>query len=253
MSCENGKEQIASFLDRRITGPEREHVREHIESCRRCSSELESMQQLRHSLRTLPPPTVPAALTTRLMVVASHERQRRLARQSVTTLARHYASRLHLMFDNLRRPLALPFAGGSLSAFVLFSVLVPCLSFPHHVADMALSTFPDGTIIVMGSSGSYAPSAMTFPDEAAAMKQLGDMPRIEPINAVSPADANVVQLTIDERGRVADYSLERGNLTPDLQSIIMFSEFTPATILGIPASAKIKIVQRRPHGHNLRS
>src|SRR5262249_46366753 len=105
----------------------------------------------------------------------------------------------------------------------------------------------------MGASGSYAPAAMSFLDEAAAMKQLGDMPRIEPLNAVSPADANVVELTIDERGRVADYSLERGNLTPDLQGLIMFSKFTPATLLGITASAKIKIVQRRPQGHHLRS
>jgi hypothetical protein len=153
----------------------------------------------------------------------------------------------------MMRPLALPFAGGSLSAFVLFSVLVPCLSFPHRVADAALSTFPDGTIIVMGASGSYAPAALSFLDEATAMKQLGDMPRIEPINADTPADSNVVQLTIDERGRVSDYSLESGNLTPDLQSIIMFSEFTPATVLGIPASAKIKIVQRRMQGRHLRS
>jgi hypothetical protein len=253
MSCENGQEQISLFLDRQIADQKRENVRAHIQSCRDCSSELESMQELRQSLRTLPEPIVPAALNARVMVIASHERQRRLVRQTVFTFARHCFSRVRLAFDNLMRPVALPFAGGSLSAVVLFSVLVPTLSFPRHLADAVLSTYPDGTVVVMGLSGSYAPGAMSFPDEAAAMKQLGDMPRIEPANAITPADANVVELTIDERGRVSDYSLERGHLTPDLQSIIMFSEFTPATVLGIPASAKIKIVQRRLQGRHLRS
>ncbi len=253
MSCEKGQAQISSFLDRQMADQDRENVRAHIQSCRDCSSELESLQQLRQSLRTLPEPVMPVALNARVMVIASHERQRRLARQNVFTFTRHCYSLIRLAFDNMMRPLALPFAGGALSAIVLFSVLVPTLSFPHHFADAALSTYPDGTVVVMGLSGSYAPGAMSFPDEAAAMKQLGDMPRIEPLSAVSPADANVVELTIDERGRVSDYSVERGHLTPDLQTIIMFSEFTPATVLGIPASAKIKIVQRQPHGRNLRS
>src|SRR5262245_36602710 len=188
MSCENGQEQISSFLDGRIAGEERENVRSHIESCWDCRSEWELQQKFRQSLRRLPEPLAPAALTARLMVVASHERQRRLARQSFSSFARHCFSRLSLAFDNMMRPLALPFAGGSLSACVLFSVLVPSLSFPHRFPDAVLSTFPDGTVIVMGASGSYAPSAMSFPDEATAMKQLGDMPRIEPLYADSPAD-----------------------------------------------------------------
>src|SRR5689334_7597213 len=114
MSCENGHEQISWFLDRQIADGDREKVRAHIESCGECSSRLESMQQLRQSLRALPEPMAPPALAARLMVIASHESQRRLARQSVFTYARHCFSRARLVFDNLMRPLAVPFAGGSL-------------------------------------------------------------------------------------------------------------------------------------------
>jgi hypothetical protein len=61
---------------------------------------------------------------------------------------------------------------------------------------------------------------------------------------VNPEDANVVELTIDENGRVIDYSVSHGKLTPDLQSIIMFSQFQPATLLGLRTSGKVQIVQR---------
>jgi hypothetical protein len=218
MSCENGQDQISSFVDQDAASAE-----------------------VRQALQALSRPVVPPALSAQLRVIASHERQRRLVRLSIASFARHCGSQFRLAFDNMMRPVAIPFAGGSLSSIVLFAMLVPCLSFPHHFGDGVLSTGPEGTIVVMGSTGEYVPDAVV------------DTPRLERASATSPDDANVVSLTIDERGRVSDYSLERGRLTPDLQSIIMFSQFTPATVLGVPTSAKVKVVQRPPARRHLRS
>jgi hypothetical protein len=230
MSCNNVQELISSLLDRRISPEEKEDVLAHLESCRKCSARYETMQSLRTELRGMSQPAVPEYLHQQLRVIASHERVRLLARVSVSTRIRHWGSRMELQFNNMMRPLALPFAGGLLSALISFGLLVPNLNFQHNYTDEAFLTYPVGLVVEQISGG--------------VVKAVGDVPRIEPVGTVNPEDANVVELTIDENGRVIDYSVSHGKLTPDLQSIIMFSQFQPATLLGLRTSGKVQIVQR---------
>jgi hypothetical protein len=75
------------------------------------------------------------------------------------------------------------------------------------------------------------------------VKPMGSLFRIEPADAEVPSEGNVVLLTIDATGRVSDYSVAHGKLTPDLKNIIMFSQFLPATVLGLPTTGKVKVVQ----------
>src|ERR1035441_5826545 len=49
----------------------------------------------------------------------------------------------------------------------------------------------------------------------------------------------VLELTIDERGRVVDYNLTSGKMTPELGSMILFSRCNPATYFGRPTSGKL--------------
>ena len=51
---------------------------------------------------------------------------------SLSARAHRWAGRVQLVFENLMRPMALPFAGGVLSALVMFAMLVPSLAFPHN-------------------------------------------------------------------------------------------------------------------------
>jgi hypothetical protein len=154
-----------------------------------------------------------------------------MARASLTSRCKTWASSLSLWFDNLMRPVALPVSGGIVSALVLFSLLVPSLSFSHNFRDQTLYTDPDGEVVVLGPAGTYFPASFV------------GLPRIERPDTTAPEDANVVWLTIDETGRVSDYSLTQGKLTPDLESIIMLSKFKPATFLGMPTKGKVKVVQ----------
>ena len=78
---------------------------------------------------------------------------------------------------------------------------------------------------------------------------LANVPKIEPTYAIYPDDANVVWLMIGENGKVLDYSVTKGRLTPDMQSIIMLSKFSPATFLGLPTSGLVQMVQRAPRRH----
>ncbi len=234
MSCENVQELISPLLDRKVSASEREKVLTHIGNCRECASHLESIEHQRLTLRGMNQPSMPAALAAQLRVMASHERARQVARTSLASRWQAWSATCRLWFDNLMRPVALPFAGGVLSAMVLFGLLVPSLSFSHNFPDRAFLTYPDGEVIALSSNGTYIPASY------------GEILTIVPANMDSSDYANVVWLTVNETGKVVDYSIERGNLTPDLQSIILFSQFTPATLLGLPTSGRVRVAQRPP-------
>lgn len=203
----------------------------HFASCRRCSARLESTESLRRALSALNRAPLPAGLTERLRVLASHERARHRARVSWPARLARWSDRASLWFDNLMKPLAFPFAGGLLSSIVIFGLLVPSLMFRHALADTMFYTNPDGQVVILSPGGTY----LSFDGE--------NIPRIERADAATPDAANVVNLTIDASGRVSDWSVVRGELTPDLTNIIMFGQFIPATNLGVPISAQVKAVQ----------
>ena len=230
MSCDNVQELISSLLDGRMAAGERENVLAHIGRCRQCSAHWESTESLRTALLDMSGPVVPQSLAARLRVLASHERERKLAHANIAARWQHWASRLQLSFENLMRPLALPFAGGLLSTLLSFGLLVPNLSFSH-----------DRT----GTPDFFANAHGEIVTNPYGQIEDGDVPipRIESVTALSNPYDNVVELTIDEKGRVSDYLVVRGTLTDDLKSIIMFSYFEPATMLGLPTSAKVRVVQ----------
>jgi hypothetical protein len=210
MSCDNVHEMVSSLLDRRVTEREEESILAHLGSCRHCGAEFESMQELRAALRDIDQPVMPAGLSAKLRVLASHERVRRLSRVSLPARAEHWASWMRLAFDNLMRPLALPFAGGILSALVIFAMLVPTLAFPHNYRN-------------------DVPLWMILTN-----------PALEEMNPVSAGGEIVVELTIDERGRVTDYTITRGKPTAEqLNDLILFSRFAPATVFGHPTWGKV--------------
>jgi len=247
MSCKNVHPLISPLLDRKVSAGEREEVLAHLESCRDCSAYLESIENLRSALHGMNQPPVPAALSGKLRVIASHERVRQLARASFGSRRQAWAAAMHLWFDNLMRPLALPFAGGLLSALVCFSILVPSLSFSHNFGDRAFLTSPDGLVVLQASNGAYYPN-----------KDDDNIVRILRSDEDSAFYNNVVWLTVDESGRVSDFLVERGKLTPDLLSIIMLSRFDPASYLGSPTSARVKVGQRSaesrlPRGRTMHS
>jgi len=221
MSCEYVQERISPLLDAKLSSGEREHVLAHMETCSQCVTRLESTRNMRGKLLNLPQPRVPAKLAAQLSVMASHESKRQASRKSVSSLISHWVTSARLAFDNLMRPFAVPFTGGVASAFVMFSLLVPSLSFPHTTTnDPPLESLvsptpfgdPDGEIV--GITGTHAV--------------------LENANAVIYGNEVCLTLLIDEYGRVQDYYLSGGKLTEEMKSIILISRFTPAMVNGQP-------------------
>ena len=234
MSCDNVQERVSTFLDRELPVAERENVLAHIDSCRDCSKYLKDQQEVRTMLRGLKPIPVPADLTARLRVAASHDRQRRLAQATLGSRWHSIRDRLQLALDNMMRPLALPFAGGVVSSIMMFGMLVPSLTFHHAFADQVLFTHPDGEVVMMTPNGMYS----SAPESENA-------PRIQRPDLAPPETANVVDLDVDVRGRVSSWSLVQGELTPDLVTIILIGHFNPATNMGVPIPSKVRAFQLR--------
>jgi anti-sigma factor RsiW len=223
MSCENFEERISSHLDGLLDAGEREGVLAHLEACRECGARLKSLGELRARLRRLEEPRIPRALSVRLRVLASHEHARRVARATWSARIAGWKDGIRLNFENLMRPVALPVAGGVLSALLLFGALIPTLIFRHQI-------------------GNESPLSFTDPDGTVVNWRPGEIPRLEPVDAVVSSDENVLELTIDEEGRIADYAVRQGQLTPEMLTFIQFSQFTPAMFFGKPTWGKKLVI-----------
>lgn len=222
MSCQTVQKFVSAYVDRSLGADEQKSVKQHLAHCRECAATMEQTRHLRTMLGNLPVVSPPPQLKTRLLVMASHERERRLTRIDLATRVQNWGARLRLFTDNLMRPVALPFAGGLASALFLFSMLVPTLIFQfnfHNDVPIAAQFYTEPALI------EAAPFGFDYEDVA-------------------------VELTINERGQVIDCAflgakLDRNTQNSVSANLALFSSFAPATLFGRPTSGKVQLVSRR--------
>jgi len=222
MSCENVQHLISSLIDRRVAGRQREEALAHLDACRACNAEYESLRIQRAALRRLAASPVPAMLEGRLRVLASHERARQLVRINWAARVENWRELAALRLGNLMRPVALPVAGGLVSALLMFGLLIPSVTYAHR--------------------STIEPPSPVFTDPDGQLVGEGEFPKLE--RAIGPAlnGTVVVLLTIDDRGHVQDYTVTQGVITPEVQNLILFSHFTPATMFGKPTKGYVRVV-----------
>lgn len=199
---------VSSLLDGGMSAAEKKRAMAHVNSCGACHTRFQAAYQLRRNMLGMGEARIPDDLVSRLQVVASHERQRQMRRVNLSAFARHIGARVSLFFDNMMRPRALPFAGGVISALLMVGIWFPAKASKQTVEDVPLYAW-----------GYNGPSPLQ-------------------VRATGAGDA-VLELTIDERGRVMDYTLISGQMTPELGSMILLSRFNPATLFGRPTSGKL--------------
>jgi hypothetical protein len=191
-----------------------------------CARETERYQRIREALRSLPQRTPPPDLTLRLRMAASKVR---VENTSGAGPWRRVIDRFQLGLTNLMRPLALPLAGGLCSAIFLFSALVPTFT----------ATYAANRIPSLGD----VPTALNTEPMVKCMAPV----------AFGEADA-VVDLKIDEMGRVINYAIISGASGPQsdelrrrIENNLLFAEFWPATAFGRPISGTIRVSFRSTH------
>ena len=172
-------------------------------------------ESLNRALRSLARRRPPAELTSRLLVAASRERLR-VAGQSIV-----FADRCRLFFDNLMRPLALPFAGGIFSTVLLFSMCMMPLYSVHasSIIDVPTGLHTDAQLLLTA-----------------------------PI-AASPGDV-IVDVSIDAEGRMIDYKILSGGGSRDealrrsIEGTLLLTRFVPATAFGQPVEGRMRLSLR---------
>lgn len=215
MNCEKVQSSISAFLDRKLPESERDAMSMHFSACRDCANHYADLEGLRSTLRAMPRMHVPKALASRLAVVASYEIARRQGNHEFSSRFSRWWMRVQIIMRDMMRPVALPAAGGVLSSFVFFVMLVNTFAFQPMVAnDTPLAGYKQVTVDDLSPFG-YAGRDL------------------------------VVELTIDKTGHVAGYSVQHGVMTADeirqLGNLLLFTSFEPATALGQPTSGKVLI------------
>jgi hypothetical protein len=217
MNCRNVQSSLSAHLDGFLSGERRRGILSHLDGCRGCRSQLAQMARVRAALRGLPVNAPPENLGIALHVLASKERARVLARQR---RLERVAERMRLWADNLMRPLALPFAGGLVSAILLFSMLLPTFAL-HRVTggDIPVALFTEPSIKAQMEVGGFD----NGPDF-------------------------VVEVIVDNQGWMVDYNLPKGSKVADnpelrraLENKLLFTQFRPATMFGQPTYGKVYV------------
>jgi hypothetical protein len=178
-----------------------------------------SDETLNRALRGLPSRVSPAGLTTSLRVIASRERQRILGQRSFAYRWAGWRDSLSLSVTNFMRPMAIPFAGGVLSAVVLLGMWV-------------VPTYP------LRANSTYDIPTMLSTEAS-----------IKGAAALSTANGKiVVDVTVDDQGRMVDYQVVSGQLILQdqglrrrLENMLLFTTFVPATSFGQPMAARMRL------------
>lgn len=224
VDCHTFEYWCEDLSDPRVDAAFREALAAHQAQCPKCADFALRSHHQRRAMRGLPVRNVPVNLAVNLRVMASKELVRRTNRVNWATRMEKFSETIQLYLSNLWRPLAIPTAGGIVSACFLFSALMP-------------------TFALQGPATADVPTAWYQSAE---------------VYGLSPFGGNFDNVTLDVRidgnGRVIDYAVPAGDkgywlkdpeLRKAVENSLLFMSFKPASFFGQPASDTIRITLRR--------
>lgn len=208
--CMAVQAKFMEYLDGLLSGREMQSVAAHLEHCRKCAGEWESIKQTQSSLSSLGPVPEPADLPLRIRVAISHERVRRHQRPFHA---------FNLAWKNTVGPFLLQAAGGFASAVLLMgSVILLVGMFTQPETTQASADEPLGMA--------------TAPRFLYLSSVLGG----NQIGAVS--GSVVVEAYVNGEGQVYDYRIVSGptdaTTRAQVENLLLWSRFEPARRFGQP-------------------
>ena len=216
LNCRSVRVNVWEYVAGTLAEAEREIVSQHLGECRDCAAHRAEVRSLQMGLKSLPAHNLSPMLETRLQVIASRERSRRLRRLDLAAWLREMRAEFRLLFDNLLRPLAVPAAGGLLASCLCFGVIVDNL----HIHQSFANDIPVGL---------YSQVSIE---------------NLSPFS-VGGKENVMVLLNVDENGQVTDFTVPQGNATPDelnqIGNLVLYSTFIPARAFGQRVSSKVLV------------
>ncbi len=223
MKCRDAVERVSSAVEGLTRPEELAEARRHIDECSDCALRVHQLRAVKATLGALPRLRAPEELTMRLRVAASRHLAERRRWESWRSAATYWFDVARVWCMNLMRPVAIPAAGGLLTAVLLFSMLAPTLA------------------VRAASTGDDVPTILST--EAAVKQSILSFGVIE--------EDIVVDVLVDDNGRMIDYSAPPGQvwqydprLRRFIENTLLCTQFTPATTFGQPRTGKVRITLR---------
>jgi hypothetical protein len=207
--CVEIRNHYSDYLDGLCDPQMLKSIRFHLSYCGSCRRELEVWQTMQVDLRGMARLQVPAELALRLRIEVSRG------------LHKKVFDRLRVWMDNVLEPMLLPASGGVLAAIICFCLIMGSLVVPA-------SKTPDVPL------GSPTPPAVL---------------ELAPIEFNTPDAPVIVVVPVDAGGRAMGYRVLSGATSPELlrqlDRVIYFSSFQPATWYGRPTHGQFVLSLRR--------
>ena len=216
MNCVRARRLIPGYLDDAIRPSDRAYVRQHLNTCADCREQLEGYRRLAVCLAHVQPVAPPEDLAVRIRVRAAQ------ARAEVNWPVKLWR-RATLVFKNILEPMALPAAGGILTAMVAFVFAVQgiLVGVPHGAVSNDLPL----TLIQPARLENLAPFPMSGISDASTTGDDGLL---------------ILEATLNAQGQVVNYNILAGPnnlaLRRQLDQLLLFSRFTPQLSFGRPTA-----------------
>lgn len=209
MKCTDARSVMSSFLDGVLSPNATREVGGHIESCSECRHEYELISHTQKLVAGVGRKQPPPELALKLRVMVSRE---------VAHSRRGVLEGLRVRFDNAFNAFMVPATAGVVSAIIIFGLLIGVLM-PGRLS--AANDVPTNL---------YTPPALAF----------------SPFGLESGwvnADSVVIEAYVDSKGRVQDFRVlaapeDAKDITPELNNMMIFTVFRPATSFGQPTSGR---------------
>jgi hypothetical protein len=209
MNCMVARQKLGALIHERLRADQSAALRRHLLACDACHDEYEYQARLSSPLRDLAPVEPPADLAIAI-------------RLRVSTPRPSLWDRLQLSMSHWMRPVALPAAGGLLTALILFGMLVPAV----------------GRIRV--------PMVTDVPTA------LSTDPRFKQASILPVSEDLLVEAWIDEQGKVSGIQVLNAApgeaatvLDSQIGEVLLTTSFEPATRFGQRTSGKVLLSLRR--------
>jgi hypothetical protein len=225
MKCNRVQTKLAGYLDDALTGAaradERVQIREHLECCGTCRTELERFRKLAVLLSRAPKAAPPSDLAVRIKVAAAQAQHS----HDWPSRARRVKDRAEILLDNVFRPLTVPATGGLVSAilvFVLvFQMIVPGITVRAVQNDVPINLMRPAELVTLSD----------YPQSWAPEKH--DL-------ELSLPHGLLVDVTVDAHGQMTGYQILAGphsvELRHQLDQMLLFSRFSPMLSFGRPTA-----------------
>lgn len=209
MTCSEAKPQFSTYMDHSMSGKRMHEISEHLDSCRACRSEFTLLCNTQKLVSGLGRKQPPHDLALKLRVMISQE----LAQSRKKPF-----EGLRMRIENAFNAFMVPATAGMISAIIIFGLLIGVL-YPAQISHS--NDVP--TLL-------YTPPELSFSPFGLEMSGIN-------------ADSLVVEAYVDANGRVQDYRIlsapeDEKDIIPELNKMLIFTTFRPATAFGRPTSGR---------------